>query len=311
MDRRTFVRIAATLAGGGLLTACGADAAPDAASQPSPSLSPQPTFNPLAQVAPDAQQSLSVVSASFEQLVGADQPFAFGLFGDGNTPVTGADVEVYVVPVDGQPTGPFPASFHEVENVAPGVYLSQLDIPAPGTTSFVVVTADGARGGSDTLNVVTPEASALIAPGTEAISTQTPTDANPMGVAQLCTRDPDCGMHDVSLDAALREGRPVVLTFATPAYCQTAVCGPSVSVLEQVRTSQDWGDVAFMHCEVYADEGQTVTQAVADWKLPSEPWLFTIDREGVVAARADGPRLVLDDQVGAMVEMVATKEAPS
>lgn len=308
MHRRQFIRSAAT-AGASVLPACGGVSSRSRSTVASASLaSPQPTFDPLARVAPDADESLSVVSASFEQLIGKDQAFAFGLVGEGNEPLTGADVEVYVVPLDGQPAGPYPASFHEVDGMTLGVYLSEVDIRTSGPTSFVVVSADEARGGADTLNVVTPETSALPAPSRKAVSTPTPTRADPVGMETLCTRTPPCGMHEVSLDEALDEGRPVVLTFATPAYCQTAVCGPSVSVLESVRTSRDWDGVAFIHCEIYSDEGQTVTPAVAAWELPSEPWLFAVDHRGIIAARADGPRLVLAGQVEDMVQTVARKE---
>lgn len=312
IHRRQVIRAAATLAASSALAACGGISSGRGSTADPPSLpSPQPTFNPLARVAPGAEQSLSVVSASFEQLTGENQSFAFGLVGEGNVPVNGADVDVYVVPLDGEPTGPFPAAFHEVDDMARGVYSSEVDLLAPGPTSFVVVTADKARGGDDTLNVVRPAASALAAPGQEAVSTPTPTTTNPMGMGTLCTRTPPCGMHAVSLDAALQEGRPVVLTFSTPAYCQTAVCGPSVSVLESVRTSRDWGDLVFIHCEVYSDEGQTIAPAVTEWNLPSEPWLFTIDRQGIIATRADGPLLVLADQVDAMVQTVTRKDGRS
>jgi hypothetical protein len=119
-------------------------------------------------------------------------------------------------------------------------------------------------------------------------ATTTEPGASAVGV-EVCTRDPDCGLHEVSLDAVLDEGRPVVLLFATPAYCQTAVCGPAVDVLEEAATARDWGEVAFIHCEIFEDEGQTMAGPVEDWGLPNEPWLFTIDRDGQIVDRADGP----------------------
>ena len=71
------------------------------------------TFDPVGQVAPDADEVLSVLSGSFEQLVGS-RPFAFGLTDLENRPVTSAEVEVWVVPASGgATTGPFPARFHE------------------------------------------------------------------------------------------------------------------------------------------------------------------------------------------------------
>jgi hypothetical protein len=298
MHRRTVLRLTVG-AGAALLVGC-SDDSPPAASPPTATPGTA-TSGPVSRVAPDAEEVLSIVSGSFEQLVGA-RPFAFGIVGQDNQPVTGADVQVWVVPVgDGEATGPFDASFHGMPDQPLGLYTADVEIPVPGPTAFVAVTADG-RAGADTIQVATPETSQLPAPGQDAVSTATPTTGETLGFDRVCTLDPPCGMHEMSLDDALADGRPVVVTFATPAYCHTAVCGPSVEVLEQVRTSGDHGDTVFVHCEIYADAGQTVGEPVKDWGLPSEPWLFTIDREGVIVNRTDGPLLTLPDHVTTMVK---------
>jgi hypothetical protein len=302
MQRRTLLRTIAGAGAAGLLVACGdqmgmSPAAPQGAS-PGPA-------DPVRAVAPDAEPVLSLLSGSFEQLTGPGRPFAFGLVGPENEPVTGAEVDLWVVPLDGgQPQGPHRASFREVPGQPLGLYIAQVDITAPGATYFVAVTQDG-RAGSDAIEVATPETSKAPAPGSKALSVPTPTAANPMGFQRLCTSDPACGMHETSLDQDLAAGRPVMLMFATPLYCQTAVCGPSVSVLDQVRTSRDWGDLAFVHVEIYTDAGQSLAPPVQQWRLPSEPWVFAIGRDGTIADRADGPLLTLSDQVAAIAERVS------
>ena len=112
-------------------------------------------------------------------------------------------------------------------------------------------------------------------------------------------------MHEVSLAQMLAEGRPVVLEFATPAYCQTAVCGPSVEVLDDVRTDRDWGDVVFIHVEIYRDAGQTIAEPVEQWGLPSEPWLFAIGADGTIEDRMDGPLLTSPAHVAGMIERLS------
>lgn len=311
MDRRAFLRAAgfAGLSGalGGVLAACGRDGT-DSGGTASESGNGDgaraDSFDPVSEVAPDASNELSVISGSFEQLVGEERPFAFGLRGAENQPVTDADVELWVVPVDGEPAGPHPTTFHEVPGNPFGLYLATVDLGDAGPTSFVAVTADR-RAGSAALRVTAPEDSQLPAPGQDAISVPTATQADPMDLAAVCTREPACGMHDVSLESALAQGLPVVLEFATPAHCQTAVCGPSVDVLEQVRTSRDWESVVFIHVEVFRDAGQTLAQPVEAWGLQSEPWLYVIDDEGKIVDRADGPLLTLPGQVTAMVEQLA------
>lgn len=307
MDRRVFLRAVGVVglsgALGGVLAACGREGSGSGAEDDD--AGGADTLDPVGEVAPDAREELSLVSGSFEQLVGEQRPFAFGVLGPENEPVADADVELWVLPVEGgDRAGPHPATFHEVPGNPFGLYLATVDLPEPGPTSFVAVTADG-RAGSTTMRVTRPEDSAVPAPGRDAVSVPTATHANPTDVAELCTREPACGMHDVSLDDALAQGLPVVLQFATPAYCQTAVCGPSVDTLEQVRTSHDWGDVVFIHVEVFRDAGETLAQPVQDWGLQSEPWLYLIDGDGRIVERADGPLLTLEDQVAAMVEQLA------
>lgn len=304
MDRRTFVRVVGGSGVAVLLGACsnGRDGPAASGRVPSNGGAAPGALDPIvAEVAPDADRGLTVINASFEQLTGTDQPFAFGLTTPDNEPVRGADVQVYVGGADGEQQGPHPAEFRDVTVVPLGLYLTQLDVPEPGPISIVAVTADGAAG-STTLQVTAPEDSAVPAPGQPAVVVPTPTLADPQGMETVCTLDPPCGMHDVSLDEAQAAGRPVVLTFATPAYCTTAICGPSVEVVDEVRRSGEWGDTAWIHVEIFSDAGQTLSRPVEEWGLLSEPWIFTIDGSGTVRQRADGPLLVLDDHVRGLAE---------
>lgn len=306
MDRRIFLRRAGYAGFAGLLAACGQPTSvPSTADPTAPGSSPTPgADDPVATVAPDAEKVLTLISASFEQLTGEGRPFAFGLVGPNNEPLTGADVDVWVVPAQGgQPAGPYPATFHEVPGQPLGVYLAEVDITEAGPTSFVAVTSDQ-RAGADAIQVASPADSQLPAPGREAMAVATPTNDDDLGFEQLCTADPPCGMHEVSLDQALEAGRPIMLTFATPAYCETAVCGPSVEILDEVRTSRDWGETVFIHVEIFTDGGQTVAEPVTEWGLPSEPWLFAIAADGTIVDRADGPLLTLSEQVAAMTAQV-------
>jgi hypothetical protein len=81
----------------------------------------------------------------------------------------------------------------------------------------------------------------------------------------------------------------VVLVFATPLLCASRVCGPVVDIAEEVKAER--GDEAeFIHQEIYKNNSvdQGFRPQVIQWGLPSEPWVFTIDAEGNVAARLEG-----------------------
>jgi len=84
--------------------------------------------------------------------------------------------------------------------------------------------------------------------------------------------------------------KPVVLVFSTPRLCQQRVCGPVVDIAEQVK--ETLGEkAAFIHMEIYngneVDKG--LRSQVTDFKLQTEPWLFTVGRDGRIAARIEGP----------------------
>ena len=151
--------------------------------------------------------------------------------------------------------------------------------------------------------------------GQPAISVKTLTVKDVPDVAQLSSGTPvDPAMYQLSLDQALTNGKPTALLFATPAFCKTATCGPSLDVMQGLQ--KQYGDkVNFIHCEVYkypfdqsvqlqqdaaqkaAKEKRAITpdernaglsDAMVAWQLDSEPWLFLIDAKGIVAGRYEG-----------------------
>jgi hypothetical protein len=245
--------------------------------------------------------SLAVVAANFEYLVDQANPLVFGLFTIEQEPIEGATAQVYAIPPDGgDPLGPWDAVPAEVDVPPGGLYLSDPGFSTTGVHQVVVATDDG-RAGTVALDVRDASSSQLPAPSEQAPAVPTPTEGSPLGYETLCTQTPEpCGMHEVSLDEALRGDQPVVVLFATPAFCQTAVCGPTVEVLEEIRT--EYRDVTFIHCEIFSDAGTTVGDPVAAWELPTEPWLFTIDPAGTIVRRADGPLLVVADEVRSLID---------
>lgn len=248
----------------------------------------------------EGEPTMNVLIGQSEILVGKAQRIAFGLATNDNKSIDNADVTVRFVAEDGQAGKPVKPHFHE-GIAGRGVYIARVDVPAPGFGSVVVTDAGQKTGGEAAIPAFPPEKSNAVPPGGKAISTRTATVANPLGATQLCTRKPaPCGMHEASLDQALAARQPVVLTFATPEFCRSATCGPIVDHVESVRTARDWGDVAWIHVEIFQDAGQTLMQAVSDWHLPSEPWIFTIDRNGTVVDRLEGP--VVPEELPPLVE---------
>lgn len=125
--------------------------------------------------------------------------------------------------------------------------------------------------------------------GQPAPKIHSPTAADSGGdLSAITTRIPPDTQNKVDYADALGK-EPIVLLFATPQFCQSRVCGPVVDVAEQVK--QTYGEeAAFIHMEIYNDNDpdKGVRPQVKAFRLPSEPWLFAIDRQGRIQAEVEG-----------------------
>lgn len=289
MERRTFLQRSALIAGAvgvpGLLAACGQG---------------EGEGNPGATATPavfEGQPELNPVVATFEVLTGAPRSVLFGLRTLDNVEVPESDVTVYLRDETGRQIlgGPYDTEYVVAPGTQIGLYRVELTFDTPGKPQLVAV--EGDRYGATNITVATPETSQAPAPGTKATAVPTPTPDKPLGYTKICTQDPPCDMHEMSLDTALKDKRPVMLIFATPEFCQTVVCGPAVATVDDVRNSGDWGDTAWIHVEIYsktAGATPTLGPPVKQWNLPSEPWLFSVGRNGQIVDRLDGPMVTSD-----------------
>jgi hypothetical protein len=116
--------------------------------------------------------------------------------------------------------------------------------------------------------------------------------------AQDGAKIPDPELHQTTIADAIQRGRPALVQFATPVYCQSQFCGPTVEAQEELAA--EYSDVAeFIHIEIWRDyQDSVVNRAAADWLLRNdsltEPWLYLIDADGVIVDRW-GPLFDLDD----------------
>lgn len=102
-------------------------------------------------------------------------------------------------------------------------------------------------------------------------------------------RDPNPVLYQRTVADMVANGRPGVIAFNTPAFCQTAICAPVLRSVESVYPTYS-DRVDFLHLEIYKEfDPLVVADEVGEWQLPSEPWTFVIDQQGVVAARLAGP----------------------
>jgi hypothetical protein len=142
------------------------------------------------------------------------------------------------------------------------------------------------------------------------------TASTPEEVALISTdQHPYLPAYDKTVAETVTSGRPSLVFFATPAFCQTGFCGPTVELVKGVAREYA-GELEFVTVEPYelhltenglqplldADGQLQPVEAAVEWGIPVEPYLFLLDAEGHVFAKFEG--IVGDEELRAAVEDV-------
>src|SRR3954454_1161781 len=231
--------------------------------------------------------------------------FGFGLFDRSRKQITDAPGAIYIARNENAKAyGPYVARWESLgvrghylsktvatdPDAAKTLYASTVPFKKPG--KYVVLgifRLDNRLVGAGT-TVRVAKKSPIPNVGDPAPKMTTPTVASVGGdIAKIDTRDPHDDMHDVNYADALGK-RPIVLLFATPALCQSRVCGPVVDIAEQVKHARPKDDTAWIDQEIYKNNQvkDGYTSQFLRYHLPTEPWLFTINRKGKIAAEIEG-----------------------
>jgi hypothetical protein len=102
----------------------------------------------------------------------------------------------------------------------------------------------------------------------------------------------------MTVTQALAAHKPFVVVFATPAFCQSRLCGPELDNVKAIQPDFA-GRVNFIHIEPYdldqsgslvtaPDGGPKTAQSTIDWNLLSEPWVFIVGADGKISDRFEG-----------------------
>ena len=285
---------------------------------PTPSAAdfPQPQGRSMMQMYNALGGGGPALAPTASDLVPGEQRYGFALFTTARKQISGVPVAVYAQRQgSAKVLGPFPARNltlavappYQSETVAKDpdaaktLYVSQIQFPKAGTYAIMGVAKLDGR-----LVATSPSPAKVLAHdpvpgvGDKAPVIDTPTKESVGGdVSQIDTRTPPDDMHDVNFKDVVGK-KPLMLVFATPALCQSRVCGPVVDIAQEVKS--ETGDEAdWVHMEVYRDntiksgclEGtrpavQCLRPQFLAYHLSSEPWLFAIDRKGKIAARIEG-----------------------
>ena len=180
------------------------------------------------------------------------------------------------------------------------IYVARFRVPQAGKYVLVAEPVGAKVQGAADLDV--RDHTTTPAVGSKAFPSNTPTIESTNGdFAALTTADPpDKGLLRYSVAGSLAAHVPFVVAFATPAFCASRTCGPTVDVVDYVRRHLGASGVRFIHVEIYQDnQPPNVNRWVKEWKLQTEPWVFLVGPDGRIKERFEGA--VSTDELGAAV----------
>lgn len=231
--------------------------------------------------------------------------FMFSFLDAQNVPVGSPDrtVDVSLFDLGADPNTPAvtgTATFIWAIEPTVGVYVLDANFPTAGAWGAEFKTATGgAAPESIRVTFDVQPASTVVAVGDPAPSTDTTTLADVGGDVTKISTDatPVKAFYETSEADALVARKPFVLVFATPKFCASRQCGPTLDRVKPIAAKHP--GVTFINVEPYElkmvdgqlqpvltgdPPGLTPTPATNAWRLLSEPWVFVVDRSGKVTA---------------------------
>jgi len=175
-----------------------------------------------------------------------------------------------------------------------GVYATHLTFPQAGQwwlrASFP--TPQGTRA-AILFSIQVDKTSQILDVGDAAPVSHNRTTADVSSLADLTTgSDPNPALYQHSIAGLIQEHKPFVVTFASPAFCTTPLCGPQVEVLG-VLAKQFSPSIAFVHIDIYENPQQIqgdlsraiVNPIVRQWKVQTGETTYVVNGNGEIAAR--------------------------
>ena len=307
--RRTPLLLA--LAASLLVAACGSSAGGSAA----PSVAgPAPSTSA-------ASASVIPVIVSSRQVQGPNRCVFSFLDPKTNLPAASPDRTAsvaFIAPGETQPGPATEAEFVWAIEGERGDYVANVELGQPGDYKAVFVTeAPGSPQEAIGVDFQVSDTSPTVAIGAQAPATDNPTIESAGSVDKVSTdKEPDPAFYEQTVKDALAAKTPFVLVFATPAFCQSAQCGPTLDRIKAVADKAP-DDVAFINVEPYqlaytegrlqpvldANGNLQPVEAVNEWGILTEPWVFTVDGTGKVQGSFEG--VIGEDELTRSIQAIS------
>ena len=107
--------------------------------------------------------------------------------------------------------------------------------------------------------------------------------------------EPNLDLYNVTIKESIENSNPIILTFSTPGFCQTATCGPQLQIISSLHDKYKYS-VNFIHVEIYDNPHELalhfakrkISPTVIQWGIFTEPFTFIINQKGIITAKYEG-----------------------
>jgi hypothetical protein len=255
---------------------------------------------------------------SSELGVGANRVLASLTDATGTKPVASPDRKLAVGfrGPNSETIAPQPATFIWAIEGFSGVYILHATFASAGHwTADFATSAPGSPEKTIPFAFDVQPKTQVLGPGDPAPSVVTPTIASAGDVSKVSTdAKPVARFYETSEADALAAKKPFVLIFATPKFCKSSTCGPTLEKLKPVAAAHP--EMTFINVEPYLlkdDQGQLQPDldaagnfqsapATVAFHLQSEPFVFVISKTGTI--RATFELVFSPDEIEAAIQAV-------
>jgi hypothetical protein len=215
-----------------------------------------------------------------------------------------------------------------------GVYVSNVEFDETGDWGIEINgSADGETIGPIRLafSVFPPEQ--VLSVGDPAPRSKQRIASDVADISEIESMSPPDPFHDITIEDAVSSGKPTVILFGTPAFCESRTCAPVMETVMLALHETYRDRVNFIHVEPYllkelrdgtgmcstpvfhaefarqgrGEHGECPKASEAEiqatgesWSLTTEPVVFVIDSQGTIAGRFDG--IVAPQEVEAVLD---------
>ena len=209
----------------------------------------------------------------------------------------------------------------KVTSGATGAYVAEADFDEVGDWAVQITgsTESGDAFGPINLPFTVADPADVLNVGDPAPRSRQTLASDVADIREIDTQTPSDPMHDLAIADAVTSGKPTVILFGTPSFCDTLVCGPVMSAVMLPLYDQYKQQANFIHVEPYfletmrngnglcavpafnldfartgVPEGPGPCPSLTEeelaavgesWSLNTEPIIFVVDSQGNIAGK--------------------------